>query len=159
MASGRNDLRWCGHGAARPATGHLLQLEGLAALIAGAAVYAHLGGSWIAFVPLLLVPDLSTVGYVGGSRSGALTYNLFHNWATGLAALGAGLAMGAPILSFAGAILIAHVGMDRSVGYGLKLPTGFGDTHLGHVGKTRPASTTAAVPSSLAGTNSAQAAE
>ena len=35
----------------------------------------------------------------------------------------------------AGAILIAHVGMDRAVGYGLKLPTSFQDTHLGRMGK------------------------
>jgi hypothetical protein len=30
----------------------------------------------------------------------------------------------------AGAVLVAHVGMDRAVGYGLKYPTHFKDTHL-----------------------------
>ena len=37
----------------------------------------------------------------------------------------------------AAAILIAHVGMDRAVGYGLKLPGSFHDTHLGRMGRTR----------------------
>jgi hypothetical protein len=27
----------------------------------------------------------------------------------------------------------AHIGLDRAVGYGLKYPTAFGDTHLGRV--------------------------
>ena len=36
-------------------------------------------------------------------------------------------------LSVAGAILIAHVGMDRLAGYGLKYPTHFKDTHLQRV--------------------------
>ena len=34
-----------------------------------------------------------------------------------------------------GAILVAHVGMDRPAGYGLKLPTSFQDTHLGRIGR------------------------
>lgn len=37
----------------------------------------------------------------------------------------------------AGALIwIAHVGMDRALGYGLKRDTGFRDTHLGRIGKT-----------------------
>ena len=38
-------------------------------------------------------------------------------------------------LVLAGAILLAHVGMDRALGYGLKLPTDFRDTHLGRIGR------------------------
>ena len=52
----------------------------------------------------------------------------------------------APILAFAGAILVAHVGMDCAVGYGLKLGSGFGDTHLGHMGKARRPGTLAGEP-------------
>ena len=33
------------------------------------------------------------------------------------------------------AIWTAHIAMDRALGYGLKLPTGFTDTHLGRIGK------------------------
>ena len=122
-------------GAAPASTRTWLRLEGAAALAAGIALYGWLGAPWLAVLPLLLVPDISMVGYLRGPRLGALTYNLFHNWAIGLAVLGMGLASGIGAVSVAGAILIAHVGMDRALGYGLKLPTSFQDTHLGRIGK------------------------
>ena len=107
-----------------------LRAEGAAALAAGAIVYQQLGGDWLFFIPLLLLPDLSAVGYLGGLRVGAFTYNLFHNWVIGLAVLGVGAWISSDILLFAGTILVAHVGMDRIAGYGLKHPSGFKDTHL-----------------------------
>ena len=33
-------------------------------------------------------------------------------------------------------ILGAHIGFDRALGYGLKLPSGFKDTHLGRLGRS-----------------------
>lgn len=114
-----------------------LRIEGVAAFIVGLALYGWLGGPWLAVVPLLLLPDVSMVGYLRDPRLGALTYNLAHNWALGLAVLGLGLVSALPVVSIAGAVLIAHVGMDRALGYGLKLPTSFGETHLGRIGKAR----------------------
>jgi hypothetical protein len=116
-----------------------LRLEGLAASIAGLVVYGQLGGPWLAVVPLLLLPDLSAVGYLRGPRVGALTYNAVHNWATGLALLGIGLVTGVTLVAILGAVFITHVGMDRTVGYGLKLPSSFQDTHLGRIGRDRGA--------------------
>lgn len=112
-----------------------LRLEGVAALVAGLALYGWLGAPWLAVVPLLLVPDISMVGYLRDARTGAWTYNVAHNWATGLIVLGIGLAASVPAISIAGAILIAHVGGDRALGYGLKRPTSFQDTHLGQIGR------------------------
>jgi hypothetical protein len=114
-----------------------LRAEGLAALVAGLALFGWLGGWWLAAVPLLFVPDASVIGYLRGPRVGAFIYNLFHNWAVGLAALGLGLATDLTAVALAGAILVAHTGMDRAMGYGLKLPTGFQDTHLGRIGRGR----------------------
>jgi len=116
-----------------------LRLEGIAALMAGAVVYTRLGGDLIWLVPALLAVDLSMVGYLRGPRVGAAVYNLFHNWATGLVVLGAGLVMEMPLMAMIGGVLVAHVGMDRAAGYGLKLTTGFEDTHLGRIGKRRDA--------------------
>jgi Domain of unknown function (DUF4260) len=109
----------------------------LAALIAGLAIYGQLGGSWFAVIPLLLVPDASMVGYLRGPRVGASIYNVAHNWALGLAVLGFGFVTNVTWVTLVGAILIAHVGGDRALGYGLKLPTSFQDTHLGRIGRQR----------------------
>jgi len=114
-----------------------LRLEGAAAFIAGMALFGWLGGPWLFILPLLLLPDLSAVGYLRGPRLGAFTYNVVHNWALGLAVLGVAFAMDSVPLAIAGAVLIAHVGMDRAVGYGLKLSTSFHDTHLGRMGRER----------------------
>ena len=114
-----------------------LRIEALAAFVAGLALYGWLGGPWLAVLPLLLLPDVSMVGYLRGPRLGALTYNVVHNWALGLGVLGLGLASGATPVSILGAVLIAHVGMDRALGYGLKLSTSFQDTHLGRIGRER----------------------
>jgi Domain of unknown function (DUF4260) len=114
-----------------------LRLEGAAAFIAGLALYGWLGGPWLAVVPLLLLPDLAAVGYLRGPRLGALTYNVVHNWAAGLILLGIGLAASVTPVAILGAVFIAHVGMDRAVGYGLKLASSFQDTHLGRIGRDR----------------------
>jgi hypothetical protein len=120
-----------------PSTRTWLRLEGIAAFAAGLAIFGLAGGPWPLAIPLLLVPDVSMIGYLRGPRLGALTYNLVHNWAIGLAVLGLGAWSGNGAVILAGAILVAHVGMDRAMGYGLKLPTSFQETHLGRIGKAR----------------------
>jgi hypothetical protein len=112
-----------------------LRIEGLAAFAAGLVVYAVNGGEWLWVIPLLLLPDLSAIGYVAGPRVGAASYNLVHNWVPGFVALALGLWAEVPGLLIVAAVLIAHVGMDRALGYGLKLPSSFQDTHLGRIGR------------------------
>jgi uncharacterized protein DUF4260 len=112
-----------------------LRIEGLVVLVAGAIAFGRLGGEFVWFLPALLIPDLAIAGYLAGPRIGAFVYNLVHNWAVGLTVAGAGLALTAPPLALAGAVLIAHTGMDRAAGYGLKFVSGFGATHLGRIGK------------------------
>ena len=51
--------------------------------------------------------------------------------------LGIGLITDVAPVAIAGSVLIAHVGMDRAAGYGLKLPTSFQDTHLGRMGREK----------------------
>ena len=114
-----------------------LRLEGLAAFAAGLGVFGASGGNWLLIVPLLLLPDVSAVGYLAGPRVGAFTYNAIHNWVPGLAVLRAGSVAGLTGVLIAGSILVAHVGMDRAVGYGLKLPSSFQDTHLGRMGRDK----------------------
>jgi hypothetical protein len=60
-----------------------LRAEGLAAFVAGLVIFGGAGGPWLLAVPLLLVPDISMIGYLRGPRLGALTYNLVHTWVPG----------------------------------------------------------------------------
>jgi hypothetical protein len=113
----------------------VLRVEAMALFIAGVLLYLQLNGHPLWLLPLLLAPDVSMLGYLGGPRLGAIGYNLVHNLAIGLAALAIGWFAAIAPLALAGAILIAHVGMDRALGYGLKLPTDFKDTHLGRIGR------------------------
>jgi hypothetical protein len=114
-----------------------LRAEGFAVLAAGLAGFLFLGLPWWAFLLLLIVPDLSMLGYVRGPRVGAIAYNVAHDLATGAALVGVGLASGSVPVAAVGAIFVAHSGMDRMMGYGLKLPSSFKDTHLGRIGHRR----------------------
>jgi hypothetical protein len=114
-----------------------LRAEGVAAFAGGVAAWVALGGEWPWFVVLLLAPDISMVGYLIGPHVGAIAYNIVHNWATAGAVLGLGLLLSVPGLVLVGVLLVAHVGMDRAFGYGLKYPTAFQDTHLGRIGRRR----------------------
>jgi hypothetical protein len=113
----------------------ILRAEGLAVFVAGVLTYLQLNGHPLWLLPLLLAPDVSMVGYLGGPRIGAITYNLVHNLVLALALLAIGWFAAIAPLALAGAIALAHVGMDRSLGYGLKLPSDFKDTHLGRIGR------------------------
>jgi hypothetical protein len=113
----------------------ILRAESIVLFIAGVLLYLQLNGNALWLLPLLLAPDFSMIGYLRGSRLGAITYNLVHNSATALIVLAIGWFAAIAPLALAGAILVAHVGMDRSLGYGLKLPTDFKDTHLGRIGR------------------------
>ena len=90
-----------------------LRVEGAATFAAGLAGFLFLGLPWWSFLLLLIVPDISMVGYARGPRVGALLYNVVHDLATGVAVAGVGLAIGSVPVAAAGAILVAHSGMNR----------------------------------------------
>jgi len=110
--------------------GVLIRLEGLTAAVLVAALYAFRGGGWLWFAVLFLVPDLSMLGYLAGPRVGAAAYNLLHTYTTAGVLAGVGVVTGHGFLVLCALILGAHIGVDRLLGYGLKYPTGFKDTHL-----------------------------
>jgi len=113
----------------------ILRLEGAAAFAAAIAFYAHAGYSWPLFALLILAPDLAMLPYLIGPRAGAFAYNLVHTYALALPFGVAAFALGSPLATAIGLIWIAHIGMDRMLGYGLKYTSGFGDTHLSLFGK------------------------
>jgi hypothetical protein len=114
-----------------------LRVEGLIVLVAAIAAYRMLSGSWLLFAALFLVPDISAVGYLAGPSAGARAYNAVHTYlAPGL--LAGAMALGlVPVYWQVPLIWIGHIGFDRVLGYGLKYPTAFRDTHLGQLGLGR----------------------
>jgi len=124
-----------GHGVVAGSVRTLLRLEGLAACAAALALYAHVGFSWPAFALLFLAPDLAMLAYLAGPRAGAAAYNLAHTYALALALALIGWIGGVPFAAAGGLVWIAHIGLDRALGYGLKHPSSFGDTHLGRIGR------------------------
>jgi hypothetical protein len=118
------------------AIGLLLRAEHLAMFVAGLVFWLTRDGSLLLLVPGLFAPDLSALGYLAGPRVGAVIYNAVHNFVTALAILGLGWWLRSEGLILAGAILFGHIGMDRMLGFGLKLSTSFSDTHLGRIGKS-----------------------
>jgi len=112
-----------------------LRAEGLAVLLFSILLYAQFGRGWLFFVLLLLVPDVSMLGYAAGAHTGALAYNLVHSYVAPLLLAGAALLLDQGTALMLALIWSAHIGMDRALGYGLKLPSGFQDTHLGRIGR------------------------
>jgi Domain of unknown function (DUF4260) len=111
----------------------LLHLEGLVVLLAASTLYRDIGGTWGKFAALFFVPDLLMVGYCFGERAGAWIYNAGHTYLAPILFWIVLHFAHRPSLLPLDLIWVAHIGFDRFLGYGLKYPTAFKDTHLGRV--------------------------
>lgn len=107
-----------------------LRLEGLTTLLIALWLYYWSESSWILLAALLLAPDISMIGYLKNKSLGALLYNLVHNYVLPIIVIAVSMLVESNLLFSAGLILLAHVGLDRMLGYGLKYNTGFKDTHM-----------------------------
>lgn len=113
----------------------VLRIEGAVLLLGAFALYAAGGQSWWLFAALFFVPDLAFLAYLAGPRLGAMAYNGAHS-TIGPILLGcAGIAIDAALAQAIALIWLAHIGFDRTLGYGLKYASGFADTHLGTLGR------------------------
>jgi hypothetical protein len=111
----------------------LLHVEGAVVAAAALVLYFHAGHPWWLLVALALAPDLSALGYLAGPRPGAVAYDLAHTYALPVLLAAVGVITNAEPAVEVGLIWIVHIGVDRAVGYGLKYPSGFKDTHLQRV--------------------------
>lgn len=114
----------------------ILRLEGAALLAAAAAGYWWTDASWWLFLILFFVPDASFAAYLAGPRIGAAAYNAVHSTVGPLLLGLCGLQFGATAAIAVALIWLAHCGFDRMLGYGLKYPSAFQDTHLGRIGRS-----------------------
>ncbi len=113
---------------------NVLKIEELA--LWGISIFGlyHFNAPWWCYLLLLLGPDISMLGYAGGNRIGAFTYNLFHHRAIAVLVYSIGFSTDNTMLQLTGIILFGHIAMDRFFGYGLKTMQGFKFTHLGTIG-------------------------
>lgn len=112
-----------------------LRIEGLTVLGLALGGYFTLNGPIWMLVVLALAPDLSMLGYLAGSQTGSLSYNVAHTYTLPLALGAVGFWADIRIAVLLALIWIGHIGADRLAGYGLKFESGFEDTHL----STQPA--------------------
>jgi hypothetical protein len=97
---------------------------------------------WIPLAAFLLF-DLSQLGYLRSPTIGAAWYNAIHTyaWPAALAitamvthTVSPAVSLWSAVIAFAWAF---HIGVDRMLGFGLKLPDAFTHTHMGWLGKDR----------------------
>jgi hypothetical protein len=98
-------------------------------------LFSKLSFDWWWYLVLILTPDISALGYLVNTRIGAMTYNFFHHKAVAIVVYVAGLYLNNEVVQLIGLILFGHSSMDRMLGYGLKYPDSFQNTHLGLIGK------------------------
>lgn len=127
-----------GQGAVSPGEGMVvgaprrwLGLEGLVLLAGALIAYSTLGQPWWLVPAGILVPDIAMSGYVAGTRLGAHLYNLAHATLLPAVMLGIGYWQADRLLMALALIWLAHIGLDRLLGMGLKYNDRFTHTHLG----------------------------
>ena len=97
--------------------------EGAAVFVAALALYFWAEGPWWLLLVLALAPDLSALGFLAGPRVGNVTYNLAHTY-VGPVALVTIAVLGDWSLGIQlGLIWLAHIGIDRALGYTLRSAT------------------------------------
>jgi len=113
--------------------GVLLRVEGLFVFALAVYLYRVIGAPWWIFIALLLLPDLSILGYLVSARFGARSYNLIHTYVGPITLSVLSFCLHEDNLLLFALVWFAHIGIDRALGFGLKYPTFFKDTHLQHV--------------------------
>jgi hypothetical protein len=107
-----------------------LVLESVVIFLGSFLIYLLLGGNWIIFLVLLFSPDIFMVGYLKNSRIGSIIYNIGNVYAWAIVSIIIGILIDFNLLILFSLIWMAHIIMDRAMGYGLKYPSDFEDTHM-----------------------------
>jgi hypothetical protein len=113
-----------------------LRAEGLTLFATALLLYSATHQQWWLVPAVILLPDLFMVGYIGDSRLGAAVYNVGHSYPLPALTSLTGLAGHHPLVLALGLVWLAHIGMDRMAGFGLKYDSGFQHTHLSDLAGT-----------------------
>lgn len=114
---------------------NLLKLEALGLFMLSIILFHQFTDyAWWVFPLLILLPDISMLGYLANPKTGSILYNLFHHKLAAILIFTLGLLIKNEGLILTGIILFGHSSMDRIFGYGLKYDDDFKHTHLGWIG-------------------------
>jgi len=118
----------------------LLRLEALLVLLLALICYSGLHGSWLLFLVLFLVPDVSLLGYLaeGNGRFAATFYNALHCYAVPLGVALIAWRFHSVVTERIAVIWVAHIALDRFIGFGLKYAQAANPTHMQSVRFYRP---------------------
>lgn len=108
----------------------IISIEYILAFIITVSFYGHLNFPWLYFIVFLLLPDITMLGYLINTKIGALFYNMGHSFVLPAMLMVIGLLTTTPIPLMAALIWLAHIFLDRALGYGLKYDDAFKKTHL-----------------------------
>jgi uncharacterized membrane protein YdbT with pleckstrin-like domain len=111
----------------------LVRAEGAVAALAAVTLYFYADFPWWLLVVLALAPDISLVGFAAGQRVGTAIYNAAHTYVVPVALGAIGVVAEMDLAIQVALVWLTHIGVDRTIGYGLKYPSGFKDTHLQRV--------------------------
>lgn len=107
-----------------------LRLEGLLLCIVTLILYFSYGGTYLGLL-LIVLPDITILGYLKNPKIGSVIYNLGHTYLAPTICLVMALYLGKLWGLLFALLWFAHIGIDRALGLGLKFPDGFKNTHLG----------------------------
>jgi hypothetical protein len=118
----------------------LLRLEALLVLLIALICYSGLHGSWLLFLFLFLAPDVSLLGYLaeGNGRFAATFYNALHCYAVPLGVALIAWRLHSVVTEGIAVIWVAHIALDRFIGFGLKYAQAANPTHMQSVRFYRP---------------------
>ena len=108
----------------------VIHIEYGAAFILLLFIYLHLEFPLWLFFLLLFVPDVTMIGYFMNAKIGATLYNFGHNLILPIFCCGLSLSLSNEVGLLLTLIWLAHIAMDRCLGYGLKYPHAFKETHM-----------------------------
>lgn len=108
----------------------VIYLEYVMGFILCLILYLHLEFSILLFLLLLLVPDISMLGYLFDKKIGSSIYNVDHSFIIPANLFIIAFFHEYSTLLMVVIIWIAHIFMDRSLGFGLKYKDNFKETHL-----------------------------
>lgn len=107
---------------------NLIRLENVCVFTAVVSVYFIFDFLLWIFLLSLLVPDISMVGYAVNKDIGSKVYNLGHTYVLSIIATLLYSVTNEETILQISLIWLAHISMDRTIGYGLKYALGFDKT-------------------------------